>query len=163
MPLLISISIILIITTLLMKKIQNDDIKNGHYINKEEYTIRNTLLHSLRKKEKREEIEKRNTFKDHSFDRRAYLLVVAAIAISLISVIIFREGDAMFVFITMFGLFSVLSFFMRSNWYLAFQNLTVILSIMTIPCIGSVLLGIGNVVVSIYYIKQYQAFKQKAA
>lgn len=161
MPLLISISIILIISTLLMKKIQNDDIKNGHYINKEEYTIRNTLLHSLRKKEKREEIEKRKTFKDYPFEGRAYLLIGAAIAIALISVIIFREDNVMFGFILMFGLFSVLSFFIRSHWYIVFQNMIVIWAIVSMPCVGSVLLGIGNVGVSLYYIKQYQIFKKK--
>lgn len=161
MPLLISISVILIISTLLMKKIQNDDIKNGHYINKEEYTIRNTLLHSFRKKEKRKEIEKRKTFKNYSFDRRVYLLVGAVMAVSVVLVIIFREKDALFAFIVIFGLFSVLSFFLRSIWYLVFQNLIVILAIVTMPCVGSISLGIGNVIVSLYYIREYQAYKQK--
>ena len=161
MFLLISISVILIISSLLMKKIRNDDIKNGHYINKEEYTIMNTLLHSLRKKEKREEIEKRKSFRNYTFDGRVYIFVVCAVAVNILCAEIFREGDVILVFVILVGLFSVLSFYLRSLWYLILDNITVLTAVVTAPCISTIMLGVSSIAVSIWFLKEYILYRKK--
>ncbi len=159
MPLLIAISLILVTSSFLMNKIEREDRERGLYINEEEYTIRNTLFHSLRGRRRREEIEKRKTLREMRFGKEAYVLAVVPAVITALCTAC-TGGGAVYIFMLLYLFFSLLALYERRAFYVILQNVVVLSAILTAFNMPAAVLAVGNMLETGYYIKEVKRFRK---
>lgn len=155
-----AIAVILVISNLMMKKIRESDMRKGLYINEDEYTVRNTLLHSVRRKEKRERLERRRTLREHRFRREAYILALLPVPVSFLFTFTQDGHKSGYIYAILYGMFALFSLYERSVSYLIVQNLMILSAILTVFDMGTAVLAIGNIVMTGYYIIELKRFRK---
>ncbi len=160
MLLVLAIAVILAISSLMMKMIREGDVRKGLYINEDEYTVRNTLLHSVRRKDKRERLERRSTFREHRFGREAYILVFFPALISCVSTFTQDGQKSGYVYAILYVMFSFFSISERKAGYLIVLNLMIFFAILTVFNIDTAVLAIGNIMMTGYYIRELMRFRK---